>query len=51
MIEVGGDRMAVLDMQLQTIQSLKGQLFEKEKQFAQIQADYEKMMITCKRDE
>lgn len=49
--EIGGDRLAVLDVQLETIQSLKSQLLEKERMIGQIQANSERLVAASKRDE
>jgi|JI6StandDraft_1071083.scaffolds.fasta_scaffold06551_4 hypothetical protein len=49
--EIGGDRLAVLDAQLETIQSLKSQLLEKERMIGQIQANSERLVAASKRDE
>lgn len=48
--EIGGDRLAVLDVQLETIQSLKSQLLEKERMIGQIQANSERLVAASKRD-
>lgn len=48
--EIGGDRLAVLDAQLETIQSLKSQLLEKERMIGQIQANSERLVAASKRD-
>lgn len=49
--EIGNDRIAVVDSQLQTIQSLKMQLLEKERMIGQLQSTCEKLVAASKQDE